>query len=379
MSPLRIVLAPSAYDPNVGGIEELTRQLALRLAERGHQASVLTNRWPAALPRTQAIGGVDVLRLGFPLPAMSPAGAARYVATTGVATGRLLRSLRSLSPDVIHVIGAGPQSAYIAALRPLLAPRVVFTSQGEQTFDANDVFSRSTSLRFGLRLMLKRADAVTACSAYVLQHLAAPRAIMSPAMVIPNGVDPTEFAASTPDTQRSFVLSVGRLVPQKGFDVLLESAADPRFADTRFVIAGDGPERAALEQRAAALGVSDHVSFAGAVSREKLVQLLSSARAFAFPSRGEAFGMALLEAMAAGVPAVATTAGGIPEFAVDSENALLVPPNSPAAFADGLARILEDGQLADRLGANGRATAATLAWDGIVERYEQVYTEALER
>lgn len=377
MRPLRIVLAPSAYDPNVGGIEELTRQLALRLAERGHRPSVLTNRWPSGLPRAEAVDGVDVLRLDFPLPATSIPGAARFVSTAGVATGRLLRSLRFISPDLIHVIGAGPQSAYIAALRPMLAPRIVFTAQGEHAFDANDVFSRSTSLRLGLRLMLKRADAVTACSAYALQDLTTVQAITPSAVVIPNGVDPQEFGPRAP--QRSVVLAVGRLVPQKGFDVLLEAAADPRLADTCFVIAGDGPDRVSLEHRAEALGVSDRVSFAGRAARAQLVQLFSDAAAFAFPSRGEAFGMALLEAMAAGVPSVATTVGGIPEFARDGENALLVPPDAPAPLADALVRVLQDGPLADRLAANGRATADALAWNGIVDRYERVYTEALDR
>jgi glycosyltransferase involved in cell wall biosynthesis len=380
MRRLRIVLAPSAYDPNVGGIEEVARQLALQLAARGHHPTVLTNRWPAGLPREDVVEGVDVLRLDFPLPAMSIAGLTRFAATTGVAVHRLLGSLRRNAPDVIHVIGAGPQSAYLAALRPFLAPRIVFSACGELTFDANAVFARSTSLRLGLRLMLARADAVTACSAHVLRDLKTAGAIEPTAIVIPNGVDPSEFSPhATRPTGDTTVLAIGRLVPQKGFDVLLEAAADPRLESARFVIAGDGSERAALEQQTDMLGISDRVAFVGTASRAQLASLFREAAAFALPSRGEAFGIVLLEAMAAGVPAVATTAGGIPEFGRDGDNALLVPPESPTALADALVRITQDNALAGRLTANGRATAEAFAWGGIAERYERVYSETLER
>ena len=374
MSSLRIVLAPSAYAPNVGGIEELTRQLALRLAQRGHRPSVLTNRWPESLPREERNAGVDVIRLDFPLPAMSIVGGARFLATGGGAVARLLRALRADRPDVIHVIGAGPQSAYLAGLRPFISSRVVFTAQGELTFDANDVFANSLSLRLGLRTMLARADAVTACSAHVLRELATVRAIDSSAIVIPNGVDPAEFEPSARRvTSDPFVLAVGRLVPQKGFDVLLDAAADPRLAKTRFTIAGDGPQRATLQRQAEELGISDRVSFFGIASRAQLKELFRDSAAFAMPSRGEPFGIVLLEAMAAGVPAVATAAGGIPEFARDGENALLVPPDSASALAVALARILDDRALRERLAANGRETAEALSWNGIAERYEQVY------
>jgi len=371
---MRIVLAPSAYLPHVGGIEEITRQLALKLAERGHRTSVLTNRWPEGVLPEERLDGVDVVRLDFPLPVLNLRGTARFVATAGAAAVRLLTTLRWSRPDVVHVIGAGPQSAYLAALRPLIPGRVVFTAQGELTFDAHGIFTRSASLRLGLRTMLKRADAVTACSSYVLRELAAVREIRGPVTVIPNGVDPAEFEPSEhrPTTEPS-VLGVGRLVPQKGFDVLLEAAADPRLSHVRVVVAGEGPERVALERQAQELGISDRVSFVGAASRARLAALFRDCSVFAFPSRGEPFGIALLEAMAAGVPPVATAAGGVPEFAADGENALLVQPDDAAALAEAISRVVNDEGLAERLAANGRRTAEALAWDGIVECYERVY------
>src|SRR6188472_1840866 len=76
---MRVLLAPSAYYPNVGGIEELTRQLALALQARGHETTVLTNRWPDSLVESEVLGGIEVTRLRFPLPAMRLAAAPRLI------------------------------------------------------------------------------------------------------------------------------------------------------------------------------------------------------------------------------------------------------------------------------------------------------------
>lgn len=375
--PLRVLLVPSAYYPHVGGIEELTRQLALALQAKGHQAAVLTNRWPPGTSSAELLDGIDVTRLRFPLPAARPLAAARFVAAAPVAALALLRHVRRWRPDVVHVIGAGPPAVYLAMLRARLQARLVFTAQGELTFDAQGVFERSASLRAGLRRMLRHADAVTACSAYVMRDLEAFGEIRCPAYVVPNGVDPDDFATapSAPEEVEGYVLGVGRLAPQKGFDVLLEAFASDVLTDSTLVLAGEGMERQKLEARAAELGVVSRVRFLGSVERARLPQLFRGASVFAFPSRGEAFGIALLEAMAAGVPAVAAAAGGIPEFVRDGQNALLVPPDDAPALAEAIARLASDAELRKRLTVGGRKTARELTWRRIADRYESIYLE----
>jgi glycogen(starch) synthase len=372
---LRVLLTPSAYYPHVGGIEELTRQLALALKRRGHEVSVLTNRWPAGVSQSETLDSIEITRLAFPLPAARPLAAARFLTTAVPAVRALLRHVGRWQPDVVHVVGAGPPSAYFAALRSQVSARLVFTGQGELTFDADGVFERSATLRAGLRRILRQADVVTACSAYVLRDLEAFGVIHGPTHVVPNGVEPDDFAITTPspDGLGRYVLAIGRLVPQKGFDVLVEAFKSDALRDLTLVLAGDGPERGKLESRAADLGLATRVRFLGSVERSRLPALLGGAVAFAFPSRGEAFGIALLEAMAAGVPAVAATSGGVPEFAHDGENALLVPPDNPTALAEGLARLVADAQLRERLSCGGRKTAADLAWSELAYRYEQIY------
>jgi glycogen synthase len=377
---LRVLLVPSAYYPHVGGIEEATRQLALALSDRGHNIAVLTNQWPAGVRRSEVLDGIEVTRLAFPLPAMQPFAAARFLATSPAAALALLRHIHRWHPDVAHVIGAGPQSVYLACLRSLLGSRLVFTAQGEQTFDARGVFARSATLRAGLRRVLREADAVTACSAFVMRHLVEAETIRAPTYVIPNGVEPDEFAEASPEHDLGpYVLAVGRLVPQKGFDVLVDAFTSEQLAGLNLVLVGDGFERARLETRAVELGLDSRVQFLGSVDRPRLARLLRGACVFAFPSRGEAFGIALLEAMAAGVPAVAAAAGGIPEFARDGENALLVQPEDASALAEAIARLASDTGLRDRLVVGGRATATELAWSRIADRYEGVYLSALAR
>ena len=373
-----MLLAPSAYYPNVGGIEELTRQLAVALAARGHQVAVLTNRWPGGAARSEILGGTLVTRLRFPLPAARPGAAARFVVAAPAATVALIQHLRRWRPDVVHVIGAGPQAVYLAMLRARPGTRLVFTAQGELTFDAHSAFERSVTLRAGLRRILRTAHAVTACSEFVMHSLAGASEIGGLSRVIPNGVDPYEFRdIPVGESAAPYVLAVGRLVPQKGFDVLLEAFGSELLAGLSLVLAGDGFERPRLEARVAELGLGSRVRFLGSVNRSDLGQLLRGARAFAFPSRGEPFGIALLEAMAAGVPAVATAAGGVPEFARDGENALLVQTDDSDALAAAIAKISTDMPLRERLVLGGDRTAAELAWSRIAVRYEDVYLGVL--
>jgi glycosyltransferase involved in cell wall biosynthesis len=378
---MRVLLAPSAYYPHVGGIEELTRQLALALTAHGHESVVLTNRWPEGVAESEVLDSVQVTRLAFPLPASPPAQVVRFLATAPSAAWASARYIRDWRADVVHVIGAGPPSVYLGMLAGRLGAPLVFTTQGELSFDAHRAFERSATLRVGLRRTVRRARVVTACSEFTLGNLQAFAEPRSRCLVIPNGVDPEEFAnrGSGAIGFGQYILGVGRLVPQKGFDVLLEAFAITELTGMSLVIAGEGFERDNLVRRAAELGIVDRVHLVGAVGRKQLVALMLGATAFALPSRGEPFGIALLEAMAAGVPAIATAAGGVPEMARDGQNALLVDVENAEALSFALTRLVNDAKLRTKLSAGGRQTARELAWSRIVERYEAVYEEARVR
>lgn len=372
-----MLLVPSAYYPHVGGIEEMTRRLALELELRGHQSMILTNRWPSRTARKETMGGLRVRRLRFALPARRLAAVARFGAVAPGSAAALLGIIRSFRPDVVHVHGAGPNAVYVAALRGLIRAPIVFSAHGELRNDAHGALARAGALRWALQSLLRHAAAVIAPSQVVLDELGEELELVAPATVLPNAVELAEFdnAAPRDDRLRPYIFTAGRLVHQKGVDLVLRAYAQARetVGGCRLIVAGDGPERAALTRLADDLGLDGDVSFVGTVGRGRLAELMCGADAFAFPSRQEAFGIALLEAMAAGTPAVAARVGGIPEFARDGENALLVAPEDADGLAAALVRLTGDPELCRRLAAGGRAQAAQLSWSQIVPLYEEIY------
>jgi glycosyltransferase involved in cell wall biosynthesis len=370
------VLAPSAYYPSVGGIEELTRQLALHLTTGSHDVSILTNKWPPGTSASEELDGIPVTRLAFQLPSLRPATAARFVGKAPLTAVALVGHLRALNPDVVHIVGAGPQSVYLASLASSVGARIIFTAQGELTFDAENVFERSLSLRAGLRHILRRADEVTACSAFVLRQVSRFAPIRARTWVIPNGVSVRDFARGGPASgEHPYVAAVGRLVPQKGFDVLIRAMSDARLSGLELRVAGDGFERESLSQLARGLGIANRVAFLGAIGRSEVAELLAGATAFAMPSRGEPFGIALLEAFATGVPCVASRSGGVSEFARDRISALLVDQDDPDALAAALTEVLSDSTLREGLVVGGLRVANDHDWEVIAKQYERLYPQ----
>ncbi len=375
MSVERVLLLPSAYLPNVGGIEEVTRRLAAGLTARGVDAWIVTNRWPDDLPQSERVEGIAVRRLAFHLPAANASQAVRFLTGSPLAVAQLRAFARAHRPQVVHVLGAGPNAAYVALLQRTLRAPVVLGTHGELSGDAHGAFDRSTTLRLALRRLCATAAAVTAPSAYTLRELERTFAVHGRSEVIANGVDVDELASGTARTDLGrYVVSVGRLVPQKGFPTVLEAfaRARSRLGGRRLVIAGEGPERARLEVEIARLGLADAVVLLGAVAREELPALLRGADAFVLASTHEAFGLAALEAMAAGVPVVASDVGGIPEFAVDGQSALLVPVGDPVMLAGALERATSD-DVGRTLAAGGRAVAASHTWAAVVDRHIGLY------
>jgi glycosyltransferase involved in cell wall biosynthesis len=152
--------------------------------------------------------------------------------------------------------------------------------------------------------------------------------------------------------------TVARLVPEKGVDLLI-AALPPvvrAHPSVQVLIAGDGPERGALERVAADLAVAPAVRFLG--TRDDIAVLNNLLDVFVLPSRQEALGLALVEAMAAGRAVVATRIGGMPEVVDDGESRVLVPPDDPPALAQALLGLLADGERRRALGAAARATVA---------------------
>jgi glycosyltransferase involved in cell wall biosynthesis len=199
---------------------------------------------------------------------------------------------------------------------------------------------------------------------------------------VPNAVGPPPLPADRAVLEREWhlegkplVLAVGRLVEQKNHALAIRALEYVR--DAKLVIVGEGPLRAELEQLAGRAAVDDRVVLAGL--RRDARALMGAADAIVLPSWWEGLPLTALEALASGTPLVATAVRGMRELLYDGEDALLVPPEDPAALGAALTRVLEDRGLASRLADAGRLVAADASEEKMVASYLRVYEEILAR
>jgi glycosyltransferase involved in cell wall biosynthesis len=351
-----------------GGPADHVADVAPLLAARGHDVTVVMPDGAAAA-RVDAAG---VRRL---------ATAVRHKTDVGGGAA-LVRSLRGLRPDVLHcqdrraglvgrTLGRGAVRGVVYTLHGVpesLGPLV------PGNLAAAPVRRRDRVYYLTLERLLARTGRVVvpseALARYVREHVGVPAARVD---MVRNGVDTARFA---PDPAHSpgeplRVVWLGLMVPVKRLDVLLAAVRD--VPDMTLLLAGDGPLRGEVEQAARALG--GRVELPGFVRDP--APLLAGADAFVLPSAAENCPLALLQAMASGLPVVASRVGGIPEVVTDGETGLLVSPGDPVPLAAAL-RSLHDPALRTSLGKAARAHAeSALDLDTCVTGLERVYERVL--
>lgn len=345
----------------IGGAEQFVVHLANRLSERHH---VLVISSGGVLTRQLAAG---VTHLDAPLKGMGPREARQAV--------RCVR--RAIAEHAIELVHAQSfNSALVARLAG--ATHVLASAHGGL---------KAWKKPLAAAVYAACADRVVGCaetiSADFVRHgLPAakvhtiPNAIPLPAPCAPDVRERVRAELDlAPDTP--LILGVGRLSDEKGFDYLVESLAIlARLAPSAHAaIAGDGPLRGPLENRARALGLGQ-LHFLG--RRADVAQLMAAADAFCLPSRAEGLPLAILEAMACGLPVVASDVGGVHEAVQDGVTGWLVPPRDPLLLATRLFALLEDPVLARTMGAAGRARVAVhFAFPRLVSRFEETYAALL--
>jgi glycosyltransferase involved in cell wall biosynthesis len=371
-----VALFASSFAPHLGGVEELSRRLAIELRRRGSNTVVLTNRYPADLEADQVIDGIPVHRERFRFPEWRLRHMAGFVLGTNAARRGVAAAMQAHSSQLIHVQCVSSNGYYaLRAARRSNLPLVV-TMQGELSMDAGQAFQRSPILRREWRSLLTRADVVTGCSQQVVDEAIAVYGseLAAKARVVRNGIDVSAVQAAAPESRdRPYVFAIGRMVPQKGFDILIDAfrMVAGEFPDHELVIAGDGPDRAALEARA-----GGRVHFLGGVQPERAFSLYKGAAGFVLPSRHEPQGIVVIEAMAAGAPVLATRVGGVPETVHDGANGLLVDGDDITAMAEGLRRLLSDADEAKRRAEQAAQDVRDYDWARIADQYAQCYADA---
>jgi glycosyltransferase involved in cell wall biosynthesis len=369
-----------------GGAEHGAFELACRLTARGHAVSVVTPQLRADSPLHETMDGVDVHR--YPV---TPIGSRQRTAAIVAASVRHLGRLwRQLTPDVVnqhYLLPTGIAGQWWATR---LGIPTVTTLIGLDVYDPD--YRPAAVWRALMRRAIRRTQAVTCISSFVRDVVQRqyPPAPTVPCDVVPYGVDVKRFHPhdAAGEVRRrhgigpndTLILTVQRLWARKGVTTFLDAAARVarEVPGVRFVIVGDGPERAMLERHAAAAGVAPHVAFVGRKDNHtELPAYYAAADVFAFHTLHEGMGIVLLEALASGCPVVTTAAGGTVDIVRDGDTGLLVPPGDASAFAAAVVRVLRDGGLRAALRARARRTAETeFDWDVVAGRYLDVFEAA---
>jgi glycosyltransferase involved in cell wall biosynthesis len=287
---------------------------------------------------------------------------------------RLVQQVLRFRPDVVHGYLFGPNLFAALAGRLCGMPVVAVAKRNV------DAFETPRQIRWQ-RLAHRLATHVTAVSGAVAESAIALGVARERITVIPNGVDAARFSA--PETVEKngtpVIGSIGALAARKDYGTLLLALSQlAREGRTfRAVLVGDGPERSSLEAQSRSLGLSDRVDFLG--ERADVDRLLPSLDVFVLSSREEGIPNALLEAMAAGRPCVATAVGGTPEVLTEGDTGWLVAAGSPAALAGALEAALAHPEEARRRGEAARCLVReTMSIEAMVRRHEDFYMRALE-
>lgn len=325
------------------------RLLAREFAAAGHSVRILAPRLDRGQKVQECIDGIQVDRLGY--PRIKGLGAIwlnlRFAAW--------LWSRRSRF-DAIHVHMMHNLAAAVGWLKPWLRVPVVVKVSGAAEFRGGLLDPR---LRGKLKHRLlnagaRRLDAFQCISQHTLTMLRdagyPPRRLYR----IPNAVDCRRFATDRLEQAAPLtVVFAGRHVAVKGLDVLLSAwSLLPRRGSARLVLAGDGPEHGALRKQAEDLGVSDSVDFPGML--DDVAPLLQGAGIYVQASRQEGLPNAVLEAMAAGLPVLATRISGHEDVIEHGHSGWLVEADDPAALSTALQRLLDEPELRERLGRQAR-------------------------
>jgi len=373
---MRLLFVNYEFPPVGGGAAYASLATARELVAMGHRVDFLTAATPGA-QRDETIDGIRVFRVRCHRRSVHDIGLLGALSFLAFAVPRLRALATHYRYDACHyyfglptgllscVPGAHRASPYVISLR------------------GSDVPGYSPELRQIHRFMLPITRRIW-CGAHRViansQDLRRLAAASIPGLrvdVILNGAAiPKTLPVAAWPSPGGRILTVSRLIERKGVDTLIRALARSRDRMLHLDIAGDGPEGGALRELAHSVGVADRVRFHGFVDRAQLASLYANADVFALVSRAESCSMAILEAMAAGLPIVATKAGGNVELIRHSVNGFLVEPENIDALESALSALAADPQQRLHFGARNRALIEQrYGWRSVAQQYEAVFRE----
>ena len=371
---MRVVVVSGIWPPDPGGPASHAPALADFLHGRGHAVEVVTTAHTSPAPRQYRVHWISrrsgLRHIRCALAVRTHAKDADVVYATSMIRRAALGARLARRPLVVKLVSdevferatrIGKFDGTLADFQGVGGSRTRFlrATRNAAVRSARHVFSPSGYLReIGLRWGLD-PDRVSV--------------LPNPAPEVPLLPARRELRAEL-GLDGALLAFAGRLGPQKAVGVLLSALADVH--DVALVIAGDGPDRAALERRVRELGLEGRVRFLGGVPREQVLRLFRAADASVLSSAWENFPHTVVEALAVGCPVIATAVGGVPEVVRDGVNGLLVRPGDPEALREAIERFFADDELRRRLAEAAPASVAGYSEEAVFARIEAELVQA---
>ncbi len=397
-APVRLVLLTTYYHPVIGGVETHARQIAAALRQRGLDVTVVTRRLEDSMPQPPRLDDVPIERVG------PRGGRTRFAKWSLLPFAFAALARRTPPPNVIFCpdyrgIGIAALAASAWRRCPVVLQAATPGALSCESWDpdltrygiAPDGWL-GRGLKWPVRRIYTSATMYTCISREIYDEALRSGVSSDRLQYIPHGVDTKQFQPASPEerrrqraalgwaAERPVCLFVGRLSVEKGVLDLLAAWATMTHRDARLVIAGPDMPGHSLDAGARARafvareGLQDRVTFTGPAT--DVAALMQAADVFVQPSHYEAFGISAIEALACGLPVVATRVGGMVDYLVHEKNALLCAQQSPAELAHAIDRLLDDTTLRHRLATSARDTAVRLFdQEKIADRYSSLFRE----
>ena len=366
----------------MGGIEKVSYEQSKRLTEAGYEIDVLTSKTQGQ--NEHPAKGIRV----FPYPSLKLAerfGVPYPILTIG-AYKKFAKIIKEC--DLVHAHGHVYMSSWLAGKLAKKYKKPFIVTQHNTFIDYKSVLNTLENMNDNVigKSVLKNADRILTVSKETMKYVLKLGADEKITLVIYNGVDTKCFQSAKKDesrkkldlpNKRKIIFSVRRLVYKNGLDTLIESAhrVAQEYPDILFVVAGKGPSRKLIEDSIKELGIENNIKLTGFVPDELLPVYYNAADYFVLPSAsGEGLPLVLFEAMACGLPVIATTVGGTPEIINNMKNGVLVPPRNPKAISDALSKLLAEDKLGKIMGDEAKRNVEDrFSWEENVRQLKEVY------
>lgn len=378
---LKVLMLSDYFYPHVGGgVEKVVYELSRRLVKMGCDVFVITLGNDCS---SYCVDGIKVYRL----PSVDLANFFQMQLSLPTKIGTFLRLGKKFSPDIIHAHNIFFTTSLLAVLIKNVSHRKLVLSAHLGDISNLALLGRWKALAAKTyekilgRVILSSSNLIIAVSNSVREHILSLGIPAEKIIVIPNGVDLEEFGPplDVQATNEINIICVGRLIPNKGLRYLVEAAKILIYGGTtgiKFKIIGEGPYRHRLEEIVARYKLSTYFEFMGRVP--SVSDLLRKGGIFVRPSLTEGMPLTILEAMASGLPIIATRVSGTAEILIHKETGILIEPGNAKQLAESIKYLIESPNEAFRLGQNARAYIERyykekFSWDAVTSGILSVY------